>query len=206
MHMLDILREYWVPLIKQPKSTIRRAMDETSTNCLFVLISLFGITLCLEQAMNRDAGNTTSTPAIIILSIVIGPIMGVIAWFLGSLCTYGMARLFGGVASFRETREASAWATVAYTTKLALFIPMLLIFREENFTSITPDIDSSMFLALLFFLCLTASFVMSIYYFVVYPKIIGEIHEIGSWKGFASIVLIPVVLISLLILVALALN
>lgn len=203
--MLDILREYWVPLIKQPKSTIRRAMDETSTNLLFVLIALFGITLFLEQAMNRNSGDTTSTFIIIILSIVIGPIVGGISWFLSSLCTYGVARLFGGVASFRETREASAWATVAYTTKLALFIPMLLIFREENFTSNTPDIDSSVFLALLFFVALTVSLVMSIYYFIVYSKIIGEIHEIDSWKGFVSIILVPVVFILLLFLLAVAL-
>ncbi|MRG28476.1 Yip1 domain-containing protein [Laceyella tengchongensis] len=204
MLVLDVLRVYWVQLIKQPKNTIRQAMEETSTKLLFVLISLFGITLCLEQAMNRDAGDTTSIPVILLLSMVIGPILGAVAWFLGSLCTFGVARLFGGVATFRETSEASAWATVAYTTKMALFIPMLLIFRQENFTSNTPDIDSSMFLALLFFLCLTANFVMTIYYIIVHSKIIGEIHEIGSWKGFASIILVPLVLILLLFLLALS--
>lgn len=108
MLVLDVLRVYWVQLIKQPKNTIRQAMEETSTKLLFVLISLFGITLCLEQAMNRDAGDTTSIPVILLLSMVIGPILGAVAWFLGSLCTFGVARLFGGVATFRETSEASA--------------------------------------------------------------------------------------------------
>jgi hypothetical protein len=45
--------------------------------------------------------------------------------------------------------------------------------------------------------------IMTIYYFMVYSKIIGEIHGIGSWKGFASIIVIPVILILFLIVLSL---
>ncbi|MBA4600974.1 YIP1 family protein [Thermoactinomyces mirandus] len=201
-----ILKEYWVPLIKQPKSAIRLAIDKTSGSILFVLIALFGITLFLEQAMNQDTGDSMSVLTILILFIIIGPIIGAISWFLSSLCTYGTTRLFKGTATFKETYKATAWATIPYTTKLALFIPMLLIFREENFTTETPDIDSSFFLLLLFFIALTISLIMSIYYFVAYSKIIGEINKIGSWKGFVSIILVPVIFILLLLVLALILN
>lgn len=203
--MLETLKEFWVPLIKQPKSAIRLAIDKASGSILFVLAILYGITLFLEQAMNRNAGDTMSVPTILALSVIMGPIIGIISWFLYSLSTYAGTRFFKGTATFKETYKATAWATVPYTTKLALFIPMLLIFRKENFTTETPDIESSFFLLLLFFIALMIGLIMTVYYFMVYSKIIGEIHEIGSWKGFASIILIPVILILLLLALALIL-
>ncbi|QBK13619.1 YIP1 family protein [Thermoactinomyces vulgaris] len=201
--MLVTLKEFWIPMIKQPKSVIRQAIANCSSGIFFILAILYGITLFLEQAMNRNAGDTMAVPTILVLSVILGPIIGIISWFLYSLLTYAGTRLFKGTATFKETYKATAWATVPYSTKLALFIPMLLIFREENFTTETPDIDSSFFLILLFFIALLIGLIMTIYYFMVYSKIIGEIHGIGSWKGFASIIVIPVILILFLIVLSL---
>lgn len=200
--MPSILKKYWMPIFRHPKQNIRLAMDETSAKVLFILISLYGMNAFLDQAMGRSLGDTIPFAAILVLSILLGPMLGAISWFLSSAVVYGTARLFGGTASFRETRQAWVWATVPYLTKLfVITIPMILIFGEENFTILTPNMDSSIFLLLLFFLFIVADMILSIYYLVVYSKIIGEVHNIGTWKGFASIVLIPIVFVILLVIV-----
>ncbi len=203
--MLSILKKYWIPIFKHPKQNIRLAMNDTSAQVLFILISFYGITVLLDNAMGRYVGDTIPLAGILVLSILLGPLGGFMAWFLGSAVIHGIARLFGGTASFKETRQAFAWATVPYSTKLFLItIPMILIFGEENFTTLTPRIDSSVFLLLLFFLFIVADIILSVYYLVVYSKIIGEVHSIGTWKGFAAIVLIPIMFLILLVIVLLA--
>ncbi|MGA8943301.1 MAG: YIP1 family protein [Thermoactinomyces sp.] len=190
-----------MPVFKHPKQNIRPAMDETSAKVLFILISLYGMTAFLDQAMGKYLGDVVPLAGILLLSVLLGPLAGGMAWILSSAVIHGTTRLFKGTASFKETRHACAWATVPYSTKLMIItIPMILIFGEENFTTLTPRIDSSIFLLLLFFLFIIADIVLSIYYLVVYSKIIGEVHNIGAWKGFLSIVLIPVAIIILLVI------
>ncbi|SEM68482.1 YIP1 family protein [Lihuaxuella thermophila] len=204
--MIELLKGYWLRFWREPRAAIRDAMNETTPSLTIVLVSLFGITYFIEQASNRNMGDTTSVGAILILALILGPILGAIGWFLLSLCTYGMARLLGGQATFQETRIATTWATIPYTSKWVLLLPELLIFREELFTSQTPIMDQSMFLLLLFFILGLLNIAMTVIYFVIFSKIVGEVHEFSAWRGFSSIVLIPVALVVLMIVIALVIS
>ncbi|TCS92837.1 YIP1 family protein [Hazenella coriacea] len=201
--MIQVLKSYWLRIWKEPRVAIHDAMKETTPALSILLISLFGITLFVEQASMRDMGDTTSGGALFILAFIIGPILGALAWLILTLVIHGSSRLFGGVATFTETRQAVTWATIPYTSKWVLLLPMLLIFRGELFLSKTPIMDDSMFLLILFLIFSVLDLAMTVIYYVIFSKIMGEVNDFSAWKGFASIFFIPFTLFFLLIIASL---
>lgn len=190
-------------ILKEPRIAIREAIEETTPLLTIVLVCLFGITLFWEQASVRNMGDDTSGGALFVLSFVVGPITGVVSWFLLTLLVFATSRIFRGQATFTETRQAVTWSTIPYISKWVLLLPMLLIFRGELFTSKTPIMDDSMFLLLLFFLFSLADLALTVFYYMIFSKIIGEVNGFSAWKGFGSIALFPALLFLLLFILAL---
>ncbi len=124
-------------------------------------------------------------------------------WLIVGSVYHGMARLFGGVGTWKETLLGVAWCSIPYVTKNILFwIPQLLIFGREMFTSQTPLIDSNIVFMALFYFFGLIELVFFVWYYVVLSHGMGEIHGFSAWKGFVSVVLPPVVLFTLMFVIA----
>ncbi|MFC4076555.1 YIP1 family protein [Salinithrix halophila] len=198
--MIETLKTNWMRIWKEPRRVISDLVDETTPALTAVLVALFGITLIIEHASTRNMLDTLSGGSLFFISLVIGPLLGALGWLLLSLLAFGTSRLFGGVATFRETLNAVTWATIPYISKWALLFPMLLIFRSELFTKSTPIMDDSMFLLLLHVLLSVLDIAMTVLFYIILSHIIGEINGFSAWKGFFSIALIPAAVFFLLIL------
>nr|WP_245838583.1 Yip1 family protein [Marininema halotolerans] len=162
-----------------------------------VLLILFGLTLNLESASIRGLGDRMELSMILIVSVLSSIVVGFIWWWVISFLLHWMSRLLGGTATFLETRQAILWATLAYTAKLVIWIPQLLIFGKEMFTDQTPVLDSSMVLQLLFILFVIISAVFSIWLFVILSKALAEVHDLTNFRGFGAIIIPISVLIVL---------
>lgn len=204
--MFDTLKTYWMSLLKQPRATIQEAMADLTKGTTFLLIILYGATLFVSAAISRDMGDTTPTLVILLLALIIGPIIGVIAWSLLFLFIFVGSRIFRGEGTLGETREATIWATIAYSSKWVLYIPALLIFREEMFLSKQPILESNVFVAFLFLVFLLLDIAFTIYFIIVLSKAIAEINQFSAWKGFGSILLIPGSFFLLLCVIAYGMN
>ncbi|SMO72922.1 Yip1 family protein [Melghirimyces algeriensis] len=181
----------WLSIWIQPKETIRELLHKQS-KLPIILALLFGIIMILDHMSNRDWGDSVPLFFIFFSTFILGPIIGFVGWFVASGVFFGLARLFGGTATFLETRLAVAWATIPYVLKGTLWIPQLFIFGREMFTSDTPVMDSSLILILLFFLFSLLELVILIWHVIILSHAIGEVHQISAWKGFASVVTVPV--------------
>ncbi|WP_028776110.1 YIP1 family protein [Shimazuella kribbensis] len=204
--MISTLKKYWISMLKEPRNTVHEALIEGTKGTTILLIILFGATLFISAAVSRDLGDTTPTLVILLLSLILGPIIGAITWGLLFCLTYVGSRLFQGYATLEETRKAISWATIAYSTKLVIYIPSLLIFRGEMFSSEQPIIQSSGFVTFLFLLFLLLDIAFTIYFFIVASKVVAEMNRFSPWKGFGSIFLIIGATLFLLLSIGYVIN
>lgn len=200
--MNEIIKEICISIWRDPKSAIRQVIDQHSKKFTVWLVVLFGITLFIEQASNRNLGDDFSSFTIFILFLLLGPLLGVVTWLFLSGVSYGTARFLGGTGTWEETRIAAAWATLPYIFKWIVLFFQLIMFRGELFASETPIMDESPFLMVSFLVLSIIDFAMTFWYFYVFSNAVAEVHDFSAWKGFLSIILIPLVLFLVLIILA----
>jgi len=181
------------------KELMEEKLDHTTKKQLLLLIAVYGVAVALDNASIRNLGERMPFERILIYSIVLGPIMGALYWFLLSGLTHWTSRLLGGAGTWKETRTAVAWATIPYSTKLVLWVPQLLLFGREMFTAETPVIVNNLILLTLFFLFGLLETIINIGFIVVLSKSLGAAHQFSAWRGLGALVL-PVVVMVLFIL------
>jgi Yip1 domain len=200
--MIETIKSIWPSLWKTPKIAIREAMEQHEKPFTVWFVILFGITLFIEQASNRNLGDDLSTLTIFIFAVVLGPLLGVIGWSFLAGSSHLVAKWLGGVGSWEETRIATTWSTPVYISKWIILFFQLITLRGELFRSSTPIMDGSLFLLIFNFLLLLLDTAVTIWYFYTFSQAVAEVHDFPAWKGFLSIVLIPGSLILLLIVLA----
>jgi hypothetical protein len=163
---------------------------------------LAGVGQALDRASSRSIGDSIPLVAILAICVILGPIGGIISLYIGGALFRWSGSLLGGQASSQEVRAAIAWASVPTIAVLSLWIPELLIFGEELFTSATPRIDANPFLAVLLLGFAAIEIIAAIWAFVISLQSLGEVHKFSAWKALGAVVLgTLVILVPLLCIV-----
>ncbi|PTM54783.1 Yip1 family protein [Desmospora activa] len=191
----------WVSIWLRPSDTIREVLDQPMKWPL-ILVLLSGIVTMLDYLSNRSWGDFSPIILLLLGAIVIGPIAGLVGWFIGGGIFYGMARLFGGVGDFHETLKAVSWSLIPIVVKGTLWLPLLLIYGREMFTSDTPVMASSFVLTILFLFISLLDLVVMVWQVVILSHAIGEVHAFSAWKGFASVISVPLAFVLLLFIIS----
>lgn len=110
--MIETLKEYWLRIWKEPRFAIRELLDITTPAITIFLVALFGITMLVERSITRNSLDTIAGGALFFIVLVIGPVAGALIWIMTCLFTFGGSRLFGGLATFKETMIGVTWGTV----------------------------------------------------------------------------------------------
>lgn len=189
----------WLTIWIRPKDTIREVLDTPSKWPIFLAL-LYGVIFQLDYMSDRDWGDTTPLFFIFLNALVFGPLFGLIGWYVSSGIVHGVARLFGGVGEWRETRIAMAWCTIPYIVKGTLWFPFLLVFGREMFTSDNTLMTSHFLFALIFIVLSLLEIVFMIWFLVVLSNGVGEVHGFSAWKGFLSIIIVPLTFFLLLLI------
>ena len=182
------------------REVIEEKLEDTSKEQIILLIAVFGIALMLNNAAARGLGDHYSLGTILLYSIIFGPLMGALAWVILSGLLHWISRLLGGTGTWKETRTAVAWSTVVYSAMLVLWIPQLLLFGQELFTTETPRIDSNLLLLTLIFLFGLLETALRVMFVIVLSKSLGAAHRFSAWRGFGALALPIAALIILLAL------
>jgi hypothetical protein len=186
----------------KPRETIRRIVDTDPTQHVVLLAMLAGIGQALDRASSRNTGDSLPLVAILAVCIIAGPIGGIISLYLSGALFRWTGSWLGGQASSEEVRAAIAWSSVPTIFILPLWIPELLIFGEELFTSSTPRMEANPLLAIILLGFLLIEIVVGVWAFVVLLQSLGEVHRFSAWKAFGAVILgILVVLVPILCIV-----
>lgn len=173
----------------KPRETIRTIVETNPTRHVFLLAMLAGIGQALDRASSRNMGDSISLITILLSCIILGPIGGIISLYIGGALYRWSGSWLGGKANEEEVRAAIAWSYVPTIFILPLWIPKLLIFGDEMFTSLTPRMNANPFLAVILLGFAAIEFIVGIWALVVFLKCLGEVHKFSAWKALGSVIL-----------------
>lgn len=204
--MMELIKRTWKTMIQDPKLAIRQAIINHRVSHTIYLVILFGIILIFDLASNNYWGDKFSTFTIFFIAFMIGPLVGLLVWIFLAGVTFGLARLFGGSGSWRESRLATTWSIPAYLTRVFPYFFFFIIYRHEFFTRETSMMDESILFMIIFLILWIIEIIIEIWCIYIYAQALSEVHHFSAWKGFYCIIVPPVAWYLLLIILVLLLN
>ena len=195
----------WFSMWLHPRRTIRQIVETNPDRLVLLLAAVGGIVEALINASSDSKGENMSLQAILLTSLIGGPLMGVIGLWLGGALLRWTGGWIGGQADSRRIRATLAWANVPLVWSLLLWIPALLLFGAELFAAATPILDASTMLSGLYMVFSFGIGIVSIWAFVVFLHALGEVQGFSAWKALGNSILAGlVVLVPLLAIVGIA--
>jgi hypothetical protein len=195
----------WLTIWLKPRGTIRWIVETDPKQQVIMLAILAGIVESLGTASSNSLGDRWSLAAILIVSLMVGPIRGLASLYLGGALLYWVGRLLKGQASPVEVRAAIAWSQVPVIWSGLLLVPQFLLFGEELFTAVTPRIDSNPLLLAALFGFGIIEIIIGGWSFIIGLKCLSEVSRFSVWKALATILIpifgIAVIIIAILLIV-----
>ena len=179
----------WFSMWLHPRRTIRQIVDTNPEQLVLLLAAVGGIVQALANAESKSTGDKESLMSILLISLILGPIGGIVGLWVGGSLLHWTGGWIGGQAGSRRIRTALAWSQVPSIWSLLLWIPAILLFGAELFTKATPVIDASALLSGLYFGFSFCSVVIGVWSFVVFLHSLGEVQGFSAWKALGNTML-----------------
>ncbi|MEM0966714.1 MAG: YIP1 family protein [Verrucomicrobiota bacterium] len=196
----------WVSMWTKPRATMQQIIDENPDRLVILLAVVAGFSQALDQASVDNRGDHMEVPVIFIMSLVFGPVGGLIGLYLGGFLLSWTGNWIGGVASARFIRSAIAWSNVPIIWAMLLWIPELLLFGEELFTSATPSLEANPILATAMLGFGLIQVTVGVWTLVVFFKCLGQVQGFSAWKAVGNSLLAGLVIIIPVFVVAFAIG
>lgn len=193
---LSPLFSIWV----KPRETIRNIVETNPTKYVILLTMLAGVGQALDRASSENMGDPLV--AILAICVILGPVGGIISLYIGGVLYRWSGSWLGGQASSEEVRAAIAWSSVPTVFVMPLWIPELLIFGKELFTSSTPRMDANPLLIAVLLGFVIIEIGAEIWAFVLLLKSLGEVHQFSAWKALGAIILGTLVILAPILCIA----
>jgi len=198
----------WLTIWIFPRRTIRQIVNSNPSKNVILLSALAGIFGFLDRAMGNNLGDIVPILYLILLILILGPLLGIIAVYIGGIILNWTGRLFGGNASQLNVRTAIAWSSLPGLLVSIFNLPKLLLFRDEAFTSMTLRTDAFLHSNLLFlqvisiysFALMFLGLFFSFWGFIILINNVAEVHQFSIWKSLLSIAIPLIGIIGFLIL------
>ncbi|GIQ69662.1 YIP1 family protein [Xylanibacillus composti] len=199
--------KYWLQIWTQPRKTMREILDQpTNESHVLLLLLLGGFVYALNQASMRNAADDTSL-VLMFVTIIIATLIGAAIYYyiIGGIL-YWVGTLLGGAGEYGDVRLAIAYSYIPAAVTILLWIPSIILFGSDNFTTETPKLDSSAGLSLIYLIFAVIELAIGIWGIFIFLKCLGEAHQFSAWLALLTVVL-PiigfVVLIAVLFMVIL---
>lgn len=195
----------WFSMWLHPRRTIRQIVETDPERLVLLLAAIGGIVQGFVNAESKSSGDKMSPTSVLLVSLIVGPLMGVIGLWLSGLLLRWTGGWLGGQADARRVRTAVAWSNVPMVWSLLLWIPAILLFGAELFTKATPIIEASSLLSALHLVFSIGTAVIGVWSFVVFLHSLGEAQGFSAWKALLNSLLAMLVVALPLLVLALAL-
>ena len=173
----------WFSMWLHPRRTIRQIVETNPERLVLSLAALGGVVEGLTNMASDSKGDDMSLRAILLASLIVGPIMGIVGLWVGGFLLRWTGGWIGGQADARRIRATLAWANVPLVWSLLLWIPAILLFGLELFTEATPVLDASAQLAGLHLVFSVGIGIISLWSFVAFLHALGEVQGFSAWRS-----------------------
>ena len=191
----------WFSMWTKPRKTMRYILNDNPRKYIIPLAMIYGVLTALDKASLKSMGDTFSLWSILLIAIVGGSIGGICYVYLDALLLKWTGTWIGGKGTTEQIRAAITWGSIPYIVVSILWIPELILYGKELFTTATPMIDASLSLSILLIVLGVIEFVFSIWSVIVGLKCLGEVQGFSAWKALGNCILAGlVILVPLVIL------
>ena len=200
----------WISMWLQPRATIQQIIDDNPARSVLLLSAIVGIGSVLDRASMKSTGDQLGLAAILAIAIFVGPIGGVLSLYIGSALLRWTGGWIEGKGSSENIRAAYAWSGVPLIWAMILWVPQLILFQEELFTTATPRMDENTSMAFLMIGFALVEITIAIWSGVVFLKSLGQVQGFSAWRALGNmmlatmVVLVPIVIIAILIVIVVA--
>ena len=174
----------------RPRSTIRGIIDVNPNHWVIPLASAGGILQTLQTESSLHLGSRLSLPAILMISVVVGPLIGLLGLYVGAWFVAVTCRPFGGWADPKEVRTALAWSSVPLLATAPFWAIRIALLGTEMFALPKPSLVSNPAMIALLIVSIILEIVLSVWWLVVTLIALGEVQHISTWKTLGVFVLI----------------
>jgi Yip1 domain len=185
----------------RPRATIRAIVDTRPEHHVLLLAAIGGVYNALGQATLRGSGDVIPTAGVLGICLILGPISGLFSLYVGGYLLRWSGSKLGGRATDQQVRAAIAWSTVPAVVLVLLWIPKLVLFRSDLFTTEMPRIAANPGLGLLMLGFAALDLILAVWSFVLLLKCLGEVHGFSAWRAIASMLLLIALLLLLVLLI-----
>jgi hypothetical protein len=160
-----------------------------------------GVSQALDKASTKSLGDTYPLFAVLALSVTTGVISGIISLYIGGFLLKHTSRWLGGTADGDRIRAAIAWSSVPVAWALLLWIPQILIFGKDLFTSAAASVVDNI---ALYFGFLAIELTIAIWAVVLLFKSLGQVSGFSAWRALGACILAALLVAVPLLLLAFA--
>ncbi|MDN4607712.1 Yip1 family protein [Sporosarcina highlanderae] len=192
----------WTSVWVHPRKTVRYVIENKPNSFILVIAMLAGLVHILDQAMSNDLGDIWGLGTILLVSLIAGPLLGLIGLYVGSGIHYMFSMMFGGTGTFSETRTAYAVSAIILVVGGVIWVPDLLILGQGNFMS---DYDFSIGQFAWLFISTIGNLTVGVWSLVALIAALSEVHRFSVWKA-VIVVLLPIIILVVVLIIFLALT
>tara|TARA_R110002096_G_scaffold203718_5_gene389040 strand:+ start:150 stop:836 length:687 start_codon:yes stop_codon:yes gene_type:complete len=179
----------WTAIWLRPKATIRFILATDPGRAVLALAAISGVAQTLDRAVMKSLGDQLEMPIIFAIAFFVGPLSGIFGLYISGAFLRWTGSMLKGTAESQDVRAAIAWSSVPVVWFLPMWIPQLLLFGKELFTTETPRMDSDPMLFSALIGIGTVETVIGVWSFVVLLHTLGQAHGFSAWKALGSILI-----------------
>ncbi|HYD91781.1 MAG TPA: Yip1 family protein, partial [Flavobacterium sp.] len=136
----EIERTLFVKIWSAPRTIFRFIHENKYEKYMWLLLILAGISNGFDRASRENMGDTGSLAKIVVISILVGGLLGWISYYIYSALVSWIGQLFKGKADVKAIVRVMAYGSVPSIAALVMLVPQMIVYGKEMFTS-NPDYD-----------------------------------------------------------------
>ncbi len=184
----------WLSIWVDPRETLSKILKENPRRYTLLLAIISGLLAALASWFylihTEGQDGAVKTPSFLIFILFLGGVAGAIHLYFGAWLYGLIGRMLNGKAGFIETKCAVGWSCYP--------------FAVANIFNALKEAYSEHFVLLVLFT--TIYFILVVWAFVIFLKLLGEAHRFSSWRALATLLFSAFVILLAFVLISVALH
>lgn len=182
----------FVQICISPRKTMRQIINSNPDKYVYLLAGLAGIGQFFGNLTEDISWENGEFIFSFLISLIVGPFLGIISLLIGSTILSWAGEKFGGVGTSQTIRAACAWGATPSIIWSFIWIPLVIAIN------VLPL--SLGFLSFFVYLFFVMQIIVAFWSAIVLYKCLGEVQRFSAWKAF-FVSLLPTVVILAIVFV-----
>ena len=202
-HFTD--KQIFTKIWKSPRQVFKYINETKYDKYVYILLFFAGIARAFDRATMKDMGDNMSLWAIIGLSVIVGGLLGWLAYYIYAALLSWTGKWLDGAGDTKSILRVIAYALTPSLIALIFLIPQIGIYGNEMFKADGDISNAGVIPNILVYGSMIIELILGIYTLVFLVIAISEVQKLSIGKSILNLILpilifaVPIVLIALIL-------